>query len=160
MKSVEHLRIISFQDDWETPIELYLKACQEYKIFPQIDVCASKNNTKCHYFLDKKDNGLKYAWYQDFFMNPPYSEIDEWMKKAWEDHELWNNNALILTYSKTDTKWWHNYVEKKAEVHNIKGRIKFFMNGIKSQNSAPYPSCWIIYRKKDKKRIFSDWEAD
>jgi len=82
-------------------------------------------------------------------------------------------NGLILTYSKTDTKWWHEYIEGKAEVHNIKGRIKFLdengkikkyckncktsfsgidicprCDGELRENCAPYPSCFIIYRKK------------
>ena len=38
-------------------------------------------------------------------------------------------------------------IQLKAEIHHIKGRLKFLMDGVKSKNSAPYPSCWIIYRK-------------
>lgn len=67
---------------------------------------------------------------------------------------------MVLVYSKTDTKWWHKYVEGKAEVHNIQGRLQFlddtgkpkmYWNQAKqrlTKGYAPYPSCWIIYRKQ------------
>lgn len=47
-------------------------------------------------------------------MNPPYSEINLWMKKAWLQHKKYNVNALILVFAKTSTKWWHEFgvVEK------------------------------------------------
>ena len=52
-----------------------------------------------------------------------------------------------LFNNKTDTLWWHSYVEGIAEVHFQKGRIKFLdENGDLTKQSAPYPSVWIIYR--------------
>jgi len=71
------------------------------------------------------------------------------MKKAYESHIKHNVTGLILVYAKTDTRWWHEFVENKAEVHFIKGRVKFYLDGQISKNSAPYPSCWIIYRKHE-----------
>ena len=57
---------------------------------------------------------------------------------------------MILCYAKTDTKWWHEYVEGKAEYHFQKGRIKFLDGqGNLTKNSSPYPSVWIIIRGKN-----------
>ena len=81
-------------------------------------------------------------------MNPPYSNVAVFMRKAYYQHLKKNLDGLILCYAKTDTKWWHSFVEGKAEIHFIKGRIKFYKNGKITQNSAPYPSVWIIYRVK------------
>lgn len=148
-KAVGHLQNISIKDEYETPEILFDLACCEYEIFPKIDVCATFKNSKCEKFYSIETDALLENWDEDFFMNPPYSKIKIFMKKAFEESRKNNVNGLILTYSKTDTQFWHNYVEKKAEVHFIKGRIKFFFNGIKTKYPAPYPSCFIIYRKKN-----------
>lgn len=47
----------------------------------------------------------------------------------------------MLIPSRTDTKWWHEYVMKAKEIRFIKGRLKF--SGHK--NSAPFPSCIVIF---------------
>ena len=54
---------------------------------------------------------------------------------------------MLLIYAKTDTKWWHRFIEDRAEVHFIKGRIEFIKPNSLKRNAAPYPSCWVIYRK-------------
>ena len=72
------------------------------------------------------------------------------MKKAWEEHEKYGIEIMILCYAKTDTKWWHKYVEGRAEYHFQKGRIKFLdEQGNLTKNSSPYPSVWIIIRGKN-----------
>ncbi len=63
-------------------------------------------------------------------------------------HRKHNITLLVLTYAKTDTKWWHNYIEGKAEYYFHKGRISFNDKyGIPTKNKAPYPSVWIVFRK-------------
>jgi len=147
-RSVNHLRIIGKKDDWETPANLLIKACNEFDIWPVLDVCATQHNKKCTAYYSKLNDGLVRNWDMDFFMNPPYSMVEKWMQKAYDEYKLHNVSGLILTYNKTDTKWWHDYVENRAEIHFIKGRIKFEFNGIPSANSSPYPSVWIIYRRE------------
>lgn len=172
----DHLPNININDEWETPQLILDDVCKKYKVNPILDVCCTAQNKKCKIGITKlsdTNNGLTIPWNMDFFMNPPYSEIDLWMKKAYYDHLNYNVNGIILTYNKTDTKWWHSYVEDRAEIHFIKGRLKFEINGIVprwckeckqtfienidfcpicnnrlKKNTAPYPNCWIIYRKK------------
>lgn len=74
--------------------------------------------------------------------------VTDWIKKAYSEHLTHNVDAMILTFAKTDTKWWHKYIEGKAEVHFIEGRLRFLDNGKISAYPAPYGSCWIIYRAK------------
>jgi len=146
MKSIRHLAIIQVQDEYETPKNLLVDAIHKYKIFPKLDVSATPENSKCPDFFTKEQNALELSWTRDFFMNPPYSKVEKFMKKAYYQHLENNVNALILVYAKTDTKWWHKFVENKAEIHFIEGRIKFLKNGFVTKNSAPYGSVWIIYR--------------
>lgn len=146
MMSIQHLKIINKNDEWETPPSLLYSAMAKYKVTPKLDVCATVSNAKFQRFFTKEQNGLSQDWDVDFFMNPPYSEITSWMAKAWQEVNKHSVTGLLLTFAKTDTKWWHQYVEAKCEVHFIKGRVRFFTNGHPSQNSAPYPSAFLIMR--------------
>lgn len=64
------------------------------------------------------------------------------MKKAMEAEAL----VVCLVPSRTDTKWWHEYVMKASEIRFIKGRLKFG----DSKNSAPFPSASIVFGKTHK----------
>jgi len=155
-KSVQHLSIIHVMDEYESPWPLFDEIKTNSNVNPQLDVCATKANTKCAAFFTPQMNGLMQEWAIDFWMNPPYSEVDKWIKKAYEEHRKWNVTGTALTYAKTDTKWWHEYViGKGAEVYFLKGRVNFLKDGVPIANkktghkqSAPYPSVVIVWRKK------------
>ena len=145
----QDLNQIKIKDEYGTPNLILKQAMMDFDILPFLDVCATFDNTKFRHYFTKKENALTKNWAMDFFMNPPYSEIAKWMKKAYESHIKYNVSALILTYAKTDTKWWHSFVESKAETYFIKRRVRFLdENGIQTNIDAPYPSVWIIYRRK------------
>jgi len=126
----------SNSNEWATPQDFFDKLSKEFKF--TLDPCATKKNTKCKKFYTVKDDGLSKAWSGEFvFMNPPYGrEIGKWVKKLSE------NKGVGLVPSRTDTKWFHEYVLGKAEIRFIKGRLKFG----DSKNSAPFPSMLIIYK--------------
>ena len=48
----------------------------------------------------------------------------------------------MLIPSRTDTKWFHDFIYNKAEIRFLKGRLKFG----DSKNSAPFPSMVVIYK--------------
>tara|TARA_B100000678_G_C18159729_1_gene482499 strand:+ start:300 stop:926 length:627 start_codon:yes stop_codon:yes gene_type:complete len=162
-RSVTHLQNIKVKDDWETPVfekigGLTLQEwCNQLHIHPLLDVCATAANRKCKLYFDKKQDGLKQEWTKDFFGNFPYSNVKAWIKKAYEQHKKHNVDGMILIYSKTDTAFWHDYIEKKAQVYFIRGRVRFLLNGKRPVTinkhgkevklAAPYPSCFVIYRK-------------
>jgi len=174
-KAQTHQTVVNENDMWETPPLIIDDIIKKYDIHPIIDVCATSTNHKFATYFTPKDNALTQEWREDFFMNPPYSEISQWMQKAYEQHLKYNVNALILVFAKTGVKWWHRYVEGKAEVHFQKGRIRFLLNGIEprycikckirfakeisycenchciiGKSSPTYDSVWIIFRKEKK----------
>lgn len=87
------------------------------------------------------------------FVNPPYGrEIGKWVKKC---HDEWINNkvtSVMLIPSRTDTRWFHDYILGKAEIRFIKGRLKFInldYNGDEKDRKlspAPFPSMLVIYK--------------
>lgn len=88
-------------------------------------------------------NGLDIPWKKRNFVNPPYGqEIKKWIKKAY-DESLKNKLCVLLIPARTDTVYWHEYVMKAKEIRFIKGRLVFE----NYNNSAPFPSCVVVFRK-------------
>lgn len=148
-KAIQHLQSITPQDEYGTPWSTYQQGVKLAGFTPIFDVCTNIFNKKCGTFFTMRDDALTKQWFKDFYMNPPYSKVKQFLRYAWQQHQKWNVNGLILIYAKTDTRWWHEYVQDKAEVHFIQGRIKFNdYYGKQTVHPAPYPSCWVIYRRK------------
>ena len=133
-------------DKWETPADVYDDFCKKHNVKPVLDVCAEKLTTKCKSYFATK--ALERSWNKDFFVNPPYSEDAKWIEKAYCEHKKHNVTGVALVFAKVDVKWWHEYVEDIAEVHNHRGRISFYKDGHKL-SPAPRPSSWIIWRKEE-----------
>lgn len=131
----------SAKTEWETPPVFFAELDKEFNF--TLDVCASDENTKVpqHYFTVKED-GLTQDWSKDVcWMNPPYGrEIIKWVEKAYQE-SLKGATVVCLLPSRTDTKWYHEYVTKAKEVRFLRGRIKF----VGAANSAPFPSCIVVF---------------
>jgi phage N-6-adenine-methyltransferase len=109
-----------------------------------MDVCASVANRKCAIYFSEADNGLEQDWGCEIcWMNPPYGKytLPPWMKKAYES-SLTGATVVCLVPARTDTRWWHDWVQNKGEVRIRKGRTKF--DGY--ENSAGFPCVAVIYR--------------
>ena len=133
-------------DEWGTPNNLFIKLDKKYNF--TIDVAASKRNYKCKKYYTKEDNGLFKDWSNEVvWCNPPYSEIDLWVQKCYEESGKSKLIALLIP-ARTDTKYFHKYIYNKAELIFIKGRLRF-TNPNKS-GSAPFPSMLVIYKEKVK----------
>jgi phage N-6-adenine-methyltransferase len=127
-------------DEWETPQELFDELNREFNF--TLDVCATKENAKCHKFYTKDTNGLTSPWMDKNWMNPPYGrEIGLWVRKAYMHWKGDAQTTVCLLPARTDTKWFHDYIYNKAEIRFIKGRLKFG----DSKNSAPFPSMIVIF---------------
>ena len=129
----------SASDEWETPDWLFDLANKEYHF--NFDAAASSTNHKCVSF---SHNSLDIAWGDSTWLNPPYSRIGEFIKKAYNE-SCTGKTVVCLIPSRTDTKWWHEFVMRSHEIIFIKGRLKF--SG--SKNSAPFPSCLVVFKKRN-----------
>jgi site-specific DNA-methyltransferase (adenine-specific) len=87
-------------------------------------------------------DGLSIEWGKSNFVNPPYSNLKAWCKKAY-DESLKGKTVVMLIPSRTDTAAWHDYCMKAQEIRFIRGRLKFG----ESKNSAPFPSAVVIFRR-------------
>lgn len=133
-------------DVWATPQWLYDALDKEFGF--TLDPCSDGTNAKCEKFFTPTENGLLRDWGTEVvFMNPPYSEIDEWMRKAY-GAALEGATVVCLIPARTDTRWWHEYC-MKAEIRFIRGRLKFG----DADTGAPFPSAIVVFRPREFKLV-------
>lgn len=127
----------------ETPKYLFDKISSIFNF--SLDVCALPENAKCENYYTPKDDGLSKPWMGGVWCNPPYGrEISSWVKKAYEESQKeYNSFVLMLLPARTDTKWWWEWVQGKATLFFIKGRVKFGDHNV----GAPFPSVLALYMK-------------
>jgi hypothetical protein len=78
------------------------------------------------------------------YCNPPYGRgIGKWIKKGFEEWQK-GKTVVFLIPSRTDTKYWHEWIMKATEIRFIEGRLCFDDCG----SPAPFPSAIIIFRKE------------
>ena len=128
-------------NEWATPQALFNALDREFNF--TLDPCSDGINAKCQKYFTIEDDGLAQDWFNDtVFMNPPYGrEIPKWIQKAYEESRK-GATVVCLIPSRTDTRYWHEYIMKADEVRFVKGRIKF--GG--SNQSAPFPSCIVVFK--------------
>lgn len=130
----------SNKQDWETPQWLFDKLNSHLNF--TLDVCADFSNAKCKEYYNIADNGLSQEWKGMCYCNPPYNDIATWVKKSYEESQK-DCTVVMLIPARTDTKIWHQYISK-GSVTLLKGRLKFS----NSKNSAPFPSCIVVFGKQ------------
>lgn len=131
---------------WETPPALFQALNRQFDF--QLDVCALPENAKCAHFFTAKEDGLSQDWasYKRVWMNPPYGRpIGKWMQKAYAESRK-GCMVVCLVPVRSDTRWWHDWVEGKAHVTFIRGRLQFApRDRHKKRYPAPFPSAIVIY---------------
>ena len=132
----------SKEEKWATPQDFFDKLNDEFHF--TLDAAASPDNAKCPVYFTEEQDGLAQSWEgHTVWCNPPYCrKTGAWVKKAYEEHQRTGCTVVMLLPSRTDVRWFHNYILGKAEIRFIKGRLKFGEN----KNSAPFPSIVVIYR--------------
>lgn len=126
-------------DVWGTPANLYAQLNSEFSF--TLDPCTDGTNSMCQKsFCSLYQDGLLEDWRGEVvFMNPPYTECEAWMRKAFESSQD-GVTVVCLVPVRTDTLWWHEYA-MRGEVRLIRGRLKF---GTAKAN-APFPSAIVVF---------------
>jgi site-specific DNA-methyltransferase (adenine-specific) len=130
---VRSVHFSSATDEWATPLDTYRALDAEFHF--TYDPCPLASDDGLNV------DGLASDWGDVTFCNPPYSDIARWVKKAWAESQQ-GKTVVLLIPSRTDTRWWHDYCMKGAEIRFIKGRLRFGS----ATTSAPFPSCVVIFR--------------
>lgn len=121
------------KQDYQTPPE-FLEAVRnrldDYFIY---DLAASSDNCVVYSYFDESMDSLKQDWtkLRDAdepnkwcWLNPPYGNIEPWVKKCAEE-SLKGAHIACLVPASVGANWWRDYVENDAYVLFLNGRLKF-----------------------------------
>ena len=77
--------------------------------------------------LSEGGDGLAEDWSGEIsFVNPPFSELLKWLRRA---HQQWQlkkvNTVICLVPVRTDSAWFHDTLSADADVYFLRGRVKF-----------------------------------
>lgn len=120
----------SKSDQWATPEELY----RGFMINGFFDPCPLNP--------EPVNDGLSIEWKEKNFVNPPYSCVGRWVRKAC--YESKNKYVVLLVPSRTDAQWFKEMLECAHHIWFVIGRLRF--GG--SPNPAPFPSCLVLLGPK------------
>lgn len=128
-------------DEHDTPLSFFAPIAKAVGGF-DVDPAASPTSELADVNYTKEDDGLTQDWTGNVWLNPPYSDVSEWLDRV--DTEM-NTSRLddsgpdllvALVFARTSTRWFHNYATTADLLCFVKGRLKF--GG--AENSAPAPS--------------------
>ena len=120
----------SARHNWKTPKAVYQTLDAEFGF--DFDPCPT----------NPKFDGLSIDWGGVNFVNPPYGrQIFKWIEKGYEEYQK-GKTVVFLIPSRTDTKWWHDFIMKANEIRFIRGRLKFD----DGKSPAPFPSAIVVFR--------------
>ena len=120
---------ISYSDHWSTPKEIYDFYVTERKYYDPCPLHADD-----FVFIPITDYPV--------FLNPPYSDVSNWIDWAIINHKNNHLHHVILIPSRTDTKYFHKLLEHGCDLEFVKGRLKFG----DSKSGAPFPSVLVHLR--------------
>jgi len=151
-------------DDWRTPREFFEAFRTRYDL--TIDAAASEANAMLPRYWTKQHDALSLSWRQQdrrarVWVNPPYGRgIDKWIAKAVEESRD-GLTVVLLTFARTDTRWWHDLVLPNATaIWFVRGRLHFTQPDGKT-GPAPAPSAVLVfspargYDEGEQLRVFS-----
>lgn len=129
-----NVHFMSCRDNWKTPKAFYQALNAEFGF--TFDPCPPHPTF----------NGLEVPWQKTNYVNPPYGrQIGLWLEKAIQE-QTQGNTSVFLIPSRTDTRWWHDYVMNANEIRFIKGRLHFDDH----PTPAPFPSALVVFRGIEK----------
>lgn len=127
------------KDEWLTPPEI-IKALGRFDLDPCAPVSRPWDMAEKHYTY--LDNGLMMPWEGRVWCNPPYGRHTA----AWLEKCAIHGRCIVLTFARTETKMFFNYVWNRATaVLFIKGRLRFYDATGKQGGTAGAPSILIAY---------------
>lgn len=106
-------------DEFGTPPEIFAR----FGSTCTLDVCATQGSSLCAEFYTKKQNGLKQKWHGTVWMNPPFSDIVPWCRKAYE-YALAGGTVIALLPCWTDAPWFHEFV-CNGEITFLRGKLSY-----------------------------------
>ena len=141
-------------DDRKTCPGLWLEVHSRWGF--TIDAAASPANAMLPRFWTRKDNALKQRWVGErVWCNPPYSRLDPWVAKAWEEHAAGCELiVMLIPNNRADQPFWQEQIERRRDrsgsglrVEFVPGRPRFTLPNGDPMGRPPFGVCLLIWER-------------
>ena len=106
--------------EWSTPQDLFDRLNRAFRF--TVDVCATDENAKVPLYYTKERDGLKYEWFGNCWMNPPYGrEIGNWVAKALVSARQKRRDCGLLAALPEPIRNGGITIVPTAKSHSLKG---------------------------------------
>jgi phage N-6-adenine-methyltransferase len=123
-----------------------------------LDAAALPHNAKCERFFTPEDDGLAQSWAGErVWCNPPYSDIEPWVAKAWSEKRA-HLVVMLLPANRTEQGWWQRQVEpyrdsyaQGVRVEFLPGRLRFIKHGhdrVEPNQRPPFGCCLLVWGQR------------
>lgn len=132
------------KDEWYTPLSV-IEYVKEQMGHIDLDPATTARNAKLMEipnFYTEETNGLDKPWYGKVWLNPPFSNKKEWIRKARQEIDNGNcERIFILLPMAFETMLWQEQILGKAIIHIPNRRISFIDgNTLKQKADIPFTS--------------------
>ena len=145
MAAIRHKAMTEDDAVRETPLSLFGPLDEKYHF--TLDAAANAQNALCERWYGPGsplgEDGLAGSWRGErVFCNPPFSNIELWVAKAWASGaEL---VVMVCPVTRTGRDWWHELIEPYRDGRGgacpynsmldlttefLKGRVQYTVNG-------------------------------
>ena len=128
-------------DEWATPPDFVRPIADAIGGFDLDPSSGAEESPIARRTIGKQENGLKFDWFGNVWLNPPYSDIGPWLQKA--IHEVRQegvNTVVALVKGDTSTDWFQKYGTKAEYICWVGKRLNFG-----GGSNAPFPSIVLVY---------------
>jgi len=100
------------------------------------------------------DDGLADPWSGRLaYVNPPYSALLRWLRRADEQWEAGNVQTVVcLVPARTDSAWFHDRLRKVADIYLLQGRLRFLTLEGQRRYQAPFPLMVVMFGASPEQR--------
>ena len=115
-------------DHWSTPQALVDRlAAEEGLAGFDLDVCARPETAKAPKFYTVEDDGLGQPWYGNVWLNPPFSNVGPWLRRARAEVDAGHARLVVaILPPAVETRWFHRDVlAAGAQVKFLLGRTRW-----------------------------------
>lgn len=133
--------ISSDTDEWATPPQFVRPLADAVGGFDLDPASGAEQSPIADETYTEADDGLTQPWFGTVWVNPPYSEMAAWTRKAInESNRSATDTIIYLCKGDSSADWWQRAVRESSAVAMIDHRLSFGDGG-----DAPFPSHVFVF---------------